>query len=379
VKIVDVETFLVAPRWLFCKISTDEGISGWGEPVLEGRANTVRAAVHELAELLIGKDPSRIEDHWQVLTKTGFYRGGPVLSSAVAGLDQALWDIAGKTHGVPVYDLLGGPVRERVRMYTWVGGDDPVEVKDAVAEQVEAGFTAVKMNAGGRMPALASRAEIEGVLGRVSAAREVLGPERDLAVDFHGRISVATAARLLPQLEPYHLLFVEEPVLPEHLGQLHRLVGPVPLATGERLFHRAQILPVLEAGVSVVQPDVSHAGGISETRRIASLAEIFDVGLAPHCPLGPIALAACLQVDFAAPNTVIQEQSIGIHYNVGSDLLDYLVDVSVFTFRDGYVDRPTGPGLGIEVDEAAVRAAAEHGHAWRSPVWRHGDGSLAEW
>jgi galactonate dehydratase len=379
VKIVDVETFLVAPRWLFCKISTDEGISGWGEPVLEGRANTVRAAVHELAELLIGKDPSRIEDHWQVLTKTGFYRGGPVLSSAVAGLDQALWDIAGKTHGVPVYDLLGGPVRERVRMYTWVGGDDPVEVKDAVAEQVEAGFTAVKMNAGGRMPALASRAEIEGVLGRVSAAREVLGPERDLAVDFHGRISVATAARLLPQLEPYHLLFVEEPVLPEHLGQLHRLVGPVPLATGERLFHRAQFLPVLEAGVSVVQPDVSHAGGISETRRIASLAEIFDVGLAPHCPLGPIALAACLQVDFAAPNTVIQEQSIGIHYNVGSDLLDYLVDVSVFTFRDGYVDRPTGPGLGIEVDEAAVRAAAEHGHAWRSPVWRHGDGSLAEW
>lgn len=378
-KIVAVETFAVAPRWLFCKISTDEGISGWGEPIVEGRAATVRAAVEELSELLIGKDPSRIEDHWQVLSKSGFYRGGPVLASAVAGLDQALWDIAGKTHGVPVHQLLGGAVRDRMRMYTWVGGDDPVEVKDDVTAAVEAGFTAVKMNFGGRMASLATRSDVDAGLRRLAAARDALGPDRDLAVDFHGRVSVAGAARLLPQLEPFHLLFVEEPVLPEYLDQLPRLVGPIPLATGERLYHRAEFLPVLQAGISVAQPDLSHAGGISEVRRIAALAEIFDAGLAPHCPLGPIALAACLQVDFAAPNALIQEQSLGIQYNVGSDLLDYLLDRSVFEFRDGYVERPTGPGLGIEIDEAAVRAAAERGHSWRSPTWRHEDGSFAEW
>lgn len=378
-KITDVETFVVAPRWLFCKISTDEGICGWGEPVIEGRADTVRAAVGELAELLIGQDPSRIEDHWQVMTKAGFYRGGPVLSSAVAGLDQALWDIAGKTHDVPVYQLLGGPVRDRMRMYTWVGGDEPHDIEDVVAEKVEAGFTAIKMNVSGRMAPLASRAEIDAALARVGTARDILGPERDLAVDFHGRVSVSNATKILPLLAEHDLLFVEEPVLPEHLAQLPRLVGPVPLATGERLFHRADFLPVLQAGISVAQPDLSHAGGISEVRRIASLAEIFDVALAPHCPLGPISLAACLQVDFATPNAVIQEQSLDIHYNHDSDLLDYLVDKSVFAFRDGYIERPTGPGLGIEIDEAAVRAAADRGHRWRSPVWRHRDGSLAEW
>lgn len=379
-KITEVETFPVAPRWLFCKISTDEGVSGWGEATLEGRSDTVRTSVTELAELLVGQDPARIEDLWQTMTKAAFYRGGAVFSSAVAGLDQALWDIAGKVHDVPVYQLLGGPVRERMRMYTWVGGDDPLEVKDAVAAQVEAGFTAVKMNASGRMSALASAAEIDGVLTRVAAAREALGPERDLAIDFHGRVSYPNAARLLPQLVPHHVLFAEEPLLPEHLGQLAHLIGPVPLATGERLFHRAEFLPVLQTGIAVVQPDVSHAGGISEVRRIATLAEIFDVALAPHCPLGPIALAACLQIDFASPNAVIQEQSLGIHYNVGSDLLDYLLDPSVFDFQDGYVARPTGPGLGIEIDEAAVRAAAERGdHPWRTPTWRHPDGAFAEW
>jgi galactonate dehydratase len=378
-RITSIETFLVQPRWLFCKISTDDGISGWGEASLEGRSETVRTAVGELAELLIGKDPARIEDHWQLMTKGAFYRGGPVFSSAVAGIDQALWDIAGKVHGVPVYQLLGGPVRERMRMYTWVGGDEPSELKDSVAEKVDAGFTAIKMNASGRMAPLASRAEIEGVQNRVHAARDVLGPDRDVAIDFHGRVSFANAARLIAALAPLDIMFVEEPVLPEQVGQLRHLVGTVPLAAGERLYGRADFLPVLQAGIAVAQPDLSHAGGVSEVRRIASLAEIFGVALAPHCPLGPIALAACLQIDFATPNAVIQEQSLGIHYNVGSDLLDYLVDTSVFAFREGYVDRPTGPGLGIDVDEAAVRRADELGHAWRSPTWRHKDGSFAEW
>jgi galactonate dehydratase len=380
-RITGVETFLVAPRWLFCKVSTDEGVSGWGEPVVEGRAETVRTAVRELTPLLLGADPLRTEDHWQVMTKASFYRGGPVLSSAVAGIDQALWDIAGKVRGAPVHELLGGPVRDRVRVYSWVGGDDPSELRDAVQMQVDLGFSAVKMNASGAAGPISAPAGVEQMVRRAEQARDVLGHDRDLALDFHGRLSVADARRVLARLDGVAPLFVEEPVLPE-LG--HRLAGlaagtTIPLATGERLFGRHEFLAPLQAGVAVVQPDVSHAGGISEVRRIAALAEVFGAWLAPHCPLGPIALAASLQLAVATPNFLIQEQSQGIHYHGEVGLLDYLVDRSVLAIVAGAVDRPTGPGLGIEVDEAAVRAADRIGHDWHPPLWRHSDGSFAEW
>lgn len=376
-----METFLVPPRWMFCRIETDEGTVGWGEPVVEGRAEVVRAAVDVLAEYLLGKDPSRIQDHWQVLTKGGFYRDGPVLSSAVAGLDQALWDIAGKTYGAPVHALLGGAVRDRVRVYAWVGGDDPAELADGVAAQVAAGFTAVKMNASGRVSPYATPAEVAAVVQRVATAREVLGDHRDVAVDCHGRVAPATIRRLLPELAPMRPLFVEEPLLPEHSHLLPGLVAAstLPLATGERIYGKAGFLPVLQAGVCVVQPDLSHAGGITEVQRIAILADTFGAHLAPHCPLGPIALAASLQLGFATPNLLIQEQSVGIHYNKDADLLSYVVDPEPFRFVDGHARRTDLPGLGVTVDEAAVRAADRGGHRWRNPVWRHPDGSFAEW
>jgi galactonate dehydratase len=380
VRITALETFLVPPRWLFLRIDTDAGVSGWGEPVVEGRAATVDTAVHELAEILIGTDPLRIEDHWQVLSKGGFYRGGPILSSAVAGVDQALWDIAGKVRGAPVHELLGGPVRDRARVYTWVGGDEPAAIRESVAAQVEAGLSAVKMNACGRLGPIATSAEIEDVVARVQSAREVLGTHRDVAVDFHGRVSPADAHRLLPLLAQFRPLFVEEPLLPEHghlLGQLAHT--DVPVAAGERLYSRWDFLPLFGNGLDVAQPDLSHAGGISEVRRIAALAEVHGVTLAPHCPLGPIALAASLQIAFATPNFLIQEHSRGIHYHHADDPLDYLVDPSVLAVVDGHIARPPGAGLGIEVDEQAVRAAADSGHCWRSPVWRHADGSFAEW
>ncbi|KAB8170950.1 galactonate dehydratase [Streptomyces sp. 3MP-14] len=380
-KITRIETFLIPPRWLFCRVETDEGLVGWGEPVVEGRAEVVRAAVDVLAEYLVGQDPLRIEDHWQVLTKGGFYRGGPVLSSAVAGIDQALWDIAGKHYEAPVHALLGGPVRDRARVYAWVGGDDPHELADQIAAQVDAGFTAVKMNAAGRTRPHASVAEIDAVVERVTTARDVLGSERDIAIDCHGRFSAASSRRLLHEIAPLHPLFVEEPLPPEQNHVLGGLVeaGPVPIATGERIYDRSGFLPVLQSGVAVVQPDLSHAGGISEVRRIASLAETFGAHLAPHCPLGPISLAASLQVVFATPNFLIQEQSLGIHYNREADLLSYVVDPEPFRFTEGHATRTRLPGLGVTVDEGAVRAADRAGHAWRNPVWRHADGGFAEW
>ena len=380
-KITRVETFLVPPRWLFCRIETDDGLVGWGEPVVEGRAEVVRAAVDVFSEYLIGRDPLRITDHWQVLTRGGFYRDGPVLSSAVAGIDQALWDIAGKAYDAPVYALLGGPVRDLVRVYAWVGGDEPAELADQIAAQVAAGFTAVKMNACGRMSPIATAAEVGAVVERAAAAREALGAERDLAIDCHGRFTPATARRVLPELAPFRPLFVEEPVLPEHQHALASLVAasPVPLAAGERIYGRAGFLPVLQAGLAVVQPDLSHAGGISEVTRIASLAETFGALLAPHCPLGPVALAASLQVGFATPNLLIQEQSLGIHYHKDADLLSYVTDTEPFRFVAGHAVRGGLPGLGVTVDEDAVRAADRDAHRWRNPVWRHPDGSLAEW
>jgi galactonate dehydratase len=381
VKITRVETFLLPPRWLFCRVETDDGVVGWGEPVVEGRAEVVRVAVEVLSEYLIGRDPCAIEDHWQVLSKGGFYRGGPVLSSAVAGLDQALWDIAGKVLGVPVHVLLGGPVRKRVRMYSWVGGDDPAELAESVQAQLDAGFTAVKMNGSGRMGPVASAADIAAVVERAELVRELLGPHRDLAIDFHGRMTLANSRRVLPLLADVHPLFVEEPLLPEYTHLLSEVVraSSVPIATGERLYCRNDFRPALEAGIAVAQPDLSHAGGVSEVRRIAAVAEMYDVPLAPHCPLGPIALAASLQVAFATPNFLIQEQSGGLHYNAGSELFDYVVDPTPFRFVDSHADRPAGPGLGVNIDEDAVRRADAKGHAWRNPLWRQADGSRAEW
>lgn len=380
-KIVRVETFLVPPRWLFVRIETDSGIVGWGEATCEGRSETVRTAVRQLSELLVGRDALRIEDHWQLMTKGSFYRGGPILASAVSGLDQALWDIAGKHFDAPVHQLLGGPVRDRIRVYGWVGGDEPAEVADHIAEQVAAGLTAVKMNASGRMSPVASVAELDGVVRRVAAAREVLGEDRDVAVDFHGRFTLANARRVAPLLEPFRPFFLEEPVVPENSHLIGEFVRSTttPVSTGERLYSRQEFLPVLQAGIAVAQPDVSHAGGITEVRKIAALAEVYDVQLAPHCPLGPIALAACLQVGFATPNYLIQEQSIGIHYNSDAEVLDYVVDRTPFDFADGHIARLTGPGLGVEIDENAVRLADKRGHAWRGPTWRHPDGSFAEW
>ena len=376
------DLFKVPPRWLFLKITTDEGVEGWGEPVVEGRADTVAAAVREMGEYLVGADPTRIEDLWQTLYRGGFYRGGPILMSAIAGIEQALWDISGKMAGLPIHRMLGGAVRDRMRVYSWIGGDRPDDVVAEARRRIDTGMNAVKMNGTEEMAWIDSFTKVEEVLSRVQALRDAFGYSLDIAVDFHGRVHLPMARVLMKELEPFRLMFIEEPVLVENREAFRELRQHTvtPIATGERNFSRWDFKDLITGGgVDILQPDLSHAGGIWEVRKIAAMAEAYDLAVAPHCPLGPIALAACLQLDFCTPNAFIQEQSLGIHYNQGTDLLDYLAEPSVFRYRDGHVSLPEGPGLGITVNEEVVLEKSREGHNWKNPVWRNTDGSVAEW
>ena len=381
-KIIRFTLYQVPPRWLFLKIETDAGLVGWGEPVIEGKAATVAAAVAELMENLIGKNPLNIEDHWQVMYRGGFYRGGPILMSAIAGIDQALWDIKGKYHNAPIHQLLGGRVRELMRVYSCIGGDQPSEVGLAAANMVAKGFTAVKMNATGEMEYIDSYVKVDLALARIAAVREAGGPGLGIGIDFHGRVHKPMAKVLAKELEAYRPMFIEEPVLPQNNEALREIANhcAIPIATGERMFSRWDFKQLLIDGyVDIIQPDLSHAGGITECKKIISMAEAFDVAAAPHCPLGPIALAACLQVDATCHNAFIQEQSLGIHYNRENDLLDYLVDKTVFDYESGFCKIPEGPGLGIEINEEYLLSRAAIGHNWHNPIWRNADGSVAEW
>ena len=381
-KIVRLSTYHAAPRWLFLKIETDEGITGWGEPVIEGRSRTVETAVHELGEYLIGKDPSRINDLWQMLYRGGFYRGGAILMSAIAGIDQALWDIKGKALGVPVYELLGGLVRDRMKTYRWVGGDRPADIIQQIRDYQALGFDTFKFNGTEELKLIDSPRRIDEAVAKVGEIRAAFGNTIDFGIDFHGRVGAPMAGVLLRELEPFRPLFVEEPVLPELAEYFPRLAAStsIPLATGERMYSRFEFKSVLAAGgISILQPDLSHAGGITECVKIAAMAEAHDVALAPHCPLGPVALAACLQVDFVSHNAMLQEQSIGIHYNEGADLLDYVLNKEDFTCHDGDIVALPKPGLGVEIDEARLLHASQQPPNWRNPVWRHADGSVAEW
>jgi len=381
-KITRLTTYHAAPRWLFLKIETDEGVTGWGEPVLEGRAHTVEAAVHELADQLIGKDPAHINDLWQTMYRGSFYRGGAILMSAIAGIDQALWDIKGKTLGVPVYELLGGRVRDKMKTYRWVGGDRPSEIIAQMRDLKAKGFDTFKFNGTEELAIIDRPANVDAAVAKVAEIRSALGHEVDFGIDFHGRVSAPMARVLLRELEPFRPLFVEEPVLPEQWEYYRPLADStaIPLAAGERMYSRFEFKPVLAAGgLSILQPDLSHAGGITECFKIAAMAEASDVALAPHCPLGPVALAACLQLDFVAHNAVLQEQSIGIHYNEGADLLDYVLNPEDFTCQDSYIAALPKPGLGVEIDEARLIEANKQPPRWRNPLWRHTDGSIAEW
>lgn len=381
-KIAEVNTYTVRPRWGFVEIITDEGITGWGEPVLEGHCSTVLACVEEMKDYLIGADPGRIEDMWTTLYRAGFYRGGGVLMSAISGIDQALWDIKGKSLGVPVYELLGGKCRDKMKVYSWIGGDRPKDAGAAALEKKNAGFTAIKMNATEELQMIDTYDKIDAVLERVAAIRETCGKYFGIAIDFHGRVHKPMAKILAKKLEEFDPMFIEEPVLCENMEYFPEIAAAcnIPIATGERLFSKYDFKRLLAiGGVDIIQPDLSHAGGITEVKKIAAMAEAHDIALAPHCPLGPIALASCLNVDASSYNAVIQEQSLGIHYNVGKSVLDYINNPEDFKFEKGYVNLPKLPGLGVEINKELVMEENKTPHNWKNPIWRHEDGSIAEW
>jgi galactonate dehydratase len=366
-KITRLETFPVKPRWLFLKVHTNAGLVGLGEPILEGRARTCAEAVKEIAPYLIGKDPRQVVHHWQAIYRHAFYRGGPILTSALSGIDQALWDIKGKALGVPVYELLGGPTRQRVRVYAHAS--TPERIKELRGR----GFTAFKTQPAKRRPAryLETPAEVRYAADKFAELRQAAGDDVDIAVDFHGAISPALAKVLIKALEPYHPMFIEEPVNCQNHDVMAEIARgtPLPIATGERVFTKWGFREVLEKrAATILQPDLCHAGGITEVRLIAGMAEAWYATIAPHNPLGPISLAAGVQLAASIPNFLCQEQ-----VTLGEGYLK-----KPFVLRQGYLDLPTDPGLGIELDEDAL--AGKIGHDWRNrEAYDRDDGSVVDW
>ncbi|HET9017555.1 MAG TPA: galactonate dehydratase [Thermomicrobiaceae bacterium] len=387
VRIHDIVSFRVPPRWIFVRVGCDDGSEGWGEAIVPGRVTSVEGAIQDLAANVVGAEADRIEDLWQGMHRDAFFRGGPILGTAAAAIEIALWDAKGRRNGLAVHQFLGGPVRERTRCYAWVGGDQPADVVAQTRRRIEQGFNAVKMNAAGALDYLEPHSAIAAVVERVDSLRREFGSDLGIAVDFHGRANHVTARTLLRELEPYGLLWVEEPVSPESddtLRDIRRVAGATPIATGERLISRWQVKQLLADGtVDILQPDVSLTG-LFELEKICRMAEAYDVAVAPHSPNGPISLAASLQVGFCCGNVVIQEQSLGMHYHLNyaglpaGDLFDYLTDPAPLQSHDSYFHRFDGPGLGITVDADAVAARAQDWHA-PDPGWRHPDGRRAEW
>lgn len=380
-KITDITVYKVKPRWIFVKVDTDEGLSGWGEMISGTKTETVAAGAMEMGYFLKGRNPFEIERLWQELYRS-FYRGGPVNGTVVSGLEMALWDIKGKALGVPVYELLGGRARDRIMVYSWIGGDRPKDVAAAAIDRQKLGFRAIKMNCTEELHYIDSYCKVQEVVQRVQAIREAVGEDFGIAIDFHGRVHKPMAKVLAAELNLLHPMFLEEVVLPENeeaFAEIARYTS-CPLATGERHLTRWGYKNIFRSGaIDIIQPDVAVAGGILETRKIIAMAEAYDIAAAPHAPYGPVALAATLQVDTCSPNVFIQEQSLGIHYNQGFDLLDFVKNKEIFSFTDGFVDIPDKPGLGLELDEDVIKEVAKDGLVWTNPHWKNYDGTIAEW
>ncbi len=379
-KIARIEQFFPRPRTRLLKITTNNGLEGWGETTLEGRPRSTVAAVEELSTYLTGKDPLRIQHHWQHIYRSAFYRGGAVLMTALSGIDQALWDIAGKHYGVPAHQLLGGPVRDRIRVYAhWGIGGLTEEAKAVSRQRLDSlrkvgGYKAFKTGPGGTWRSHEPPAVIDEFVRRAYLMREWVGPDVELCFDFHGKMTPALAIEICHELKGMRPMFVEEPVPQENVDALKHVSDrvPFPVATGERLFSRWEFRRIFEnQAAAYIQPDVSHAGGITETVKIANMAEVYYMHIMPHCAIGPVAFTSCLHVDAAVPNFLIQEQ---VDSCLGEGLLK-----NPWQVKDGHILLPTEPGLGIELDEREVQKRSNYTEELGGEYYDETDGSVADW
>ena len=379
-KIIAIDQFFPQRRVRLVKVTTDTGIVGWGETTLEGKPRSTRAAVEELSEYLVGKDPLRIEHHWQHIYRSAFFRGGNVLMTALSGLDQALWDIAGKHYDVPTHQLLGGPVRDRIRVYAHWGIRDLTDETQAAArerlDQLQArGYDAFKSGPGGKWRGHEPPAMIDEFVQRAYLMREWVGPEAELAFDFHGKMTPALAVEVCRELEGMRPMFVEEPVPQENVDALKQVSDKVsfPIATGERLLTRWGFREVFEKqAVAYIQPDVSHVGGITELKKVANMAEVYYMHILPHCAIGPVAFSACLQADAVVPNFLAQEQ---VDACLGVGLLKAPWEVT-----NGHIELPSRPGLGFEIDEEAAETdCGIYEEELGGEHFYESDGSVADW
>ena len=380
-KIAKIEQFFPRRRTRLVKITTDNGIAGWGETTLEGKPKSTVVAVEELSDYLIGKDPLRIEHHWQHIYRSAFYRGGNILMTALSGIDQALWDIAGKYYEVPTHKLLGGAVRDRIRVYAhWGIGSMTDEGKASAKERLEmlqkkGGYDAFKTGPGGKWRAHEPPAVIDAFVERAYLMREWVGPDVELCFDFHGKMTPALAIEVCHELKGMRPMFVEEPVPQENVDALKQVSDhvPFPIATGERLLTRWGFREIFEKqAVAYLQPDTSHSGGITELKKIANMAEVYYMHIMPHCAIGPVAFSASLQVDAVVPNFLIQEQ---VDSGLGDGLLkeDWVV-------VNGHIELPTKPGLGFEIDESeAEQDRGIHEEELGGEFYYESDGSVADW
>ena len=378
-KIAKIEQFFPRQRMRLVKITTNNGIVGWGETTLEGKSKSTWAAVEELAEYFIGKDPLRIEHHWQHVYRSAFFRGGNVLMSALSGIDQALWDIAGKHYNVPAYMLLGGAVRDRIRVYAHWGVHGQTDEALAAARNrldmlLAKGYTAFKAGPGGTWRAHEPPARIDAFVKDAYTMREWVGDEVELCFDFHGKMTPGLAIEVCGQLAGMRPMFVEEPIPQENVDALKEVSDhvPFPIATGERLLSRWEFREIFEKqAVSYIQPDGSHAGGITELKKIANMAEVYYIHIMPHCAIGPVAFSACMQVDAVVPNFLVQEQ---IDAGLGEGLL-----VEPWQVVDGHIELPTKPGLGFDLIESEVEKTIEHTEELGGELYYENDGSVADW
>ena len=378
-KIAKIEQFFPRQRMRLVKITTDNGIVGWGETTLEGKPKSTWAAVEELAEYFVGKDPLRIEHHWQHVYRSAFFRGGNVLMSALSGIDQALWDIAGKYYDVPAYMLLGGAVRDRIRVYAHWGIHGQTDEALAAARNrldmlLAKGYTAFKTGPGGTWRAHEPPARIDAFVKDAYTMREWVGDEVELCFDFHGKMVPGLAIEVCGQLAGMRPMFVEEPIPQENVDALKEVSDhvPFPIATGERLLSRWEFREIFEKqAVSYIQPDGSHAGGITELKKIANMAEVYYIHIMPHCAIGPVAFSACMQVDAVVPNFLVQEQ---IDAGLGEGLL-----VEPWQVVDGHVELPTKPGLGFDLIESEVEKTVEYSEELGGELYYENDGSVADW